>query len=177
MWHFSDQKEEVMKKMFLLFILYLLFSCSDSTSNENTKGVFSIYLLQDSTLTAANAYEIDLEDLILSETVFITANDLESYNWTSHSFVLNESKQVEFDHFILYSGSTSGIPFVVSVGEEKIYFGTFWWGYSSSMPPPCAVIYLTGPLPHRISLPDGAVDKRNDSRIYNSLKKAGVLIE
>ena len=124
---------------------------------------------------ASNAFTISLEDLDLSNEVFITAEDLEFYEWATHSFELKEPKRSEFENFILQKGSTRGVPFVVTVGKSRIYFGTFWWNYSSSMPPKCAVIYLIGPLPHRISLVEGAQDKRNDERILNSLKLSGVL--
>ena len=71
----------------------------------------------------------------------------------------------------------SGVPFVVTVGKERIYVGTFWWSYSSMRPLNCAFIEVLGPIPYKIELGIDAVDKRNDPRIINSLRKAGILVE
>ncbi len=78
---------------------------------------------------------------------------------------------------MLSHGKTSGVPFVVTVGNARIYLGTFWWAYSSSMPPACAVIEAIAPLPYKIQLANGAIDKRSDLRIYYSLKRSGVLVD
>jgi len=165
-----------MKKIFVLFWTYFLLACGQSTSIETSDENFAIYLLRDSTVNAANAYAQPIENLLLSESEFISALDLKSYNWTTHSFELKDKKRTEFENFILNSGSTNGIPFIVTVGKERIYFGTFWWNYSSSMPPACAVIFVIGPLPYEIKLANDAIDQRNDMRIFNSLKRAGILV-
>jgi len=164
-----------MKKIFCVFLSYFLLTCGQPTSNGTSEGIFAIYLLEDSTLSASDVYSLSIESLILSEKAFFSANELISYSWPSHSFELNDQKRAEYENFALNSGSTSGIPFIVTVGEERIYFGTFWWAYSSSLPPACAVIDAIGPLPYRIQLVTGAIDERNDLRIYNSLKSSGVL--
>jgi hypothetical protein len=70
----------------------------------------------------------------------------------------------------------TGIPFVVIVGNERIYFGTFWSSYSSIVLPQCAFIDVSFNT-CRIQLAKGAIDKRSDTRIYKSLKQSGVLIE
>ena len=164
-----------MKKDILLVFTFFLLACSQSTNSES-HGEFSIYLLEDSSLGASNAYAISLKNLDLSNEPFITSEDLNYYEWDTHSFKLKEPKRSEFENFILQQGSTRGVPFVVTVGKSRIYFGTFWWSYSSSLPPKCAVIYLISQLPYRISLVSGAQDKRNDNRIFNSLVASGVLI-
>ncbi len=164
-----------MIKKYSLFLTYLLLSCMHPTTNETSKGDFAIYLLEDSSLGASNAFPISPENLDLSNEAFITVEDLEFYEWATHSFELKEPKKSEFENYIYQQGSTRGVPFVVTVGKSRIYFGTFWWNYSSSTPPSCAVIYLIGPLPHQISLVQGAQDKRKDERILNSLESSGVL--
>jgi hypothetical protein len=174
--YLTIKRRKEMKKIFALFLTYFLLACGQSTSNETSGDNFAIYLLGDSTLTAADAFAQPIENLMLAESEFISVHDLKSYNWTSHSFELNDQKRTEFENFILNSGSTSGIPFIVTVGEERIYFGTFWWHYSSAMPPSCALIYAGGPLPYEIKLANDAIDKRSDMRIFNSLKTAGVLV-
>ncbi|MCB0283418.1 MAG: hypothetical protein KDF60_12620 [Calditrichaeota bacterium] len=167
-----------MKKIFGLLSVIWLTSCMFPSSNISEGDEFAMYLLQDSTLGANDAFSQTLENLGLKDSPIITDKDLEYYNWGEHSFELkNSAVRAAFENFKLRSGSTRGVPFVVCVGDERIYLGTFWWAYSSSMPPPCAVIELISPLPYKIRLANGATDKRNDPRIYTALKNAGVLIE
>lgn len=167
-----------MKSLFIVSISLFLFSCNHSTSDDKSAGgIFAIYLLQDSTITAGDAFSQSINSLKLSTSAFLTINDLKSYTQSTHAFELTDQAQTMFDHFQFAHGKTSGVPFVVTVGNDRIYLGTFWWIYSSSMPPPCAVIEVIGPPPYRIQLANGAIDKRSDSRIYNSLKKSCVLIE
>ncbi len=167
-----------MKSLFFVSISLFLFSCSHSTSDDKlAEGILAIYLLQDSTITAVNAFSQPVESLKLSTSAFLTVNDLKSYIWSTHSFELSDQARTMFEQFVLSHGKTTGIPFVVSVGNNRIYLGTFWWTYSSSIPPACAEIVVTTLPPYKIQLANGAIDKRSDSRIYNSLKKAGVLFE
>jgi hypothetical protein len=67
------------------------------------------------------------------------------------------------------------------VDKERIYVGTFWWGYSSSMPwcPFMELTYPKGVLSRSIQLPNlhEGGDPRSDMRIYWALKNAGVLTE
>jgi hypothetical protein len=154
-----------------------LFLAACLLPDETADRDFAVYLLMDSTTTASEAYSETIESLVLANSPFVTVHDLDSYVWSTHAFALRENARNTFETFRLTRWITSGVPFVVAVGQERIYVGTFWWALSSSMPPPCAVIDATGPLPHRIELANGASDKRGDSRIYVSLKTAGVLRE
>jgi hypothetical protein len=167
-----------MKNLFFVSISLFLFSCDQSTSDDkSTTGMFALYLLQDSTITAQSAFSQPIDSLALAGSTFISVNELKSYIWASHSFELKDQERTEYENFRLSHGKTSGVPFVVTVGNDRIYLGTFWWAYSSSMPPACAVIAVNDPLPYRIQLANGAIDKRSDSRIYYSLKHSGVLVE
>ncbi len=166
-----------MKNILFIFLLCLIPACDQSTSVETPEDVFSIYLLKDSTITASNALSQSIENLVLSEKYLILGEDIKLYKWKDHSFELKDPAKTEYEHFKISKGSTSGVPFVVRANKERIYVGTFWWAYSSSMPPKCAIIDATGPLPYKIDLVNGAIDKRNDPRIYNALKMLNVLIE
>jgi hypothetical protein len=167
-----------MKYMILISTSLLLLACNQSTSNDEApEGAFAIYLLQDSTITAGGAFSQPIESLALAASAFLTVNDLKSYVWSTHAFELTEETRITYEQFLLLHGRTSGVPFVVTVGNDRIYLGTFWWAHSSSMPPACAVIEAIAPLPYRIQLANGAIDKRSDSRIYDSLKTSGVLVE
>ncbi|MFZ1291373.1 MAG: hypothetical protein WAR79_14855 [Melioribacteraceae bacterium] len=166
-----------MKNLLFIPFLLLFLKCEQSTSIETSENIFAIYLLKDSTLTARDALSVSIENLILSEKHFISGKDIKSYMWKEHSFYLTEEAEENFENFRRYKGSTRGIPFVILAFNERIYTGTFWWAYSSSMPPKCAVIETISPLPHKINITNGAEDKRSDSRIRNSLKMLNILSE
>ena len=166
-----------MKYFTFIILLYLLTACEQSTSIETSEDIFAIYLLKDSTITAKKAFSYSVDSLTLTPSSFLTVNGFKSYAWNSHSFELKGTAWSKFESFLLSKRCTSGVPFVVTVGNNRIYLGTFWWGFSSNLPPACAVINASGPLPHKIYLAGDAVDKRSDSRIYYSLKKSGILVE
>ncbi len=163
----------------ILFLsIVLLSACKQSTSVETTDGLFSIYKLKDSTITAHAAFAMPLENLVLADAPFLSASDLKTYTWSTHSFELTAETSAKWEEFGRNHGKTSGVPFVVTVGKERIYIGTFWWSYSSMMPPPTAVIDITFSFTKlTINLASGAADKRSHSRIHNSLKQSTVLVE
>jgi len=167
----------MMTKIIYIAVLSVLLSCSSPTDN-NTTDSFAIYLLQDSSLSAWATESTPITDLILAQEAFITEDDLKSYTWVTHTFELIDDKDLAFKEFILSKGNVRGVPFVVLVGSERIYYGTFWWPYSSVVPPHCArIMTLITESTYTISLADGATDKRSNPKIYNALKRAGVLIE
>ena len=167
-----------MKYIVVISCSLLLLACAFPSSHlEFPEGSFSIYLLRDSTLTAHDAFSRPIGSLALADSALLNVHDLNSYVWSTHAFTLTQNARALYEHFLLAHGTTRGVPFVVTVGNDRIYVGTFWWGYSSSMPPACAVINAIAPLPYRIQLANGAIDKRGDSRVYLSLKLSGVLSE
>jgi hypothetical protein len=164
-------------KSISVVLVSLLFCACDFPTSGDVGGGFALYLLRDPTITAQSALSQPIESLPLADSALFTARDLTSYVWATHTFSLSGNARDTFEHFLILHAKRSNVPFVVSVGRDRIYLGTFWWAYSSSMPPPCALIYASGPYPHRIGLANGAIDKRTDPRIYVSLKAAGVLQE
>ena len=167
-----------MKKIIMFCLPFLLLTCKHSTSTEATiEERFAIYLLADSTITAGTAMEQSIESLIIADKPFMTSSDLKSYFWSSHSFELTSEMNSRWENFQKHGGKVSGMPFVITASGERIYSGTFWWAYSSQMPPACAVIEILQLTSYKIELMNGAKDKRSDPRIYNALKKSGVLVE
>ena len=167
-----------MKTFFFISISLFLFSCNHATSDDTSKaGIFALYLLQDSTLSPQNACTQPIENLALQSSAFLNVNNLKSYVWTTHAFELTDQARSRYDQYLSSHRTVRGVPFVVTVGNDRIYLGTFWWAYSSMMPPACAVIEVMALLPFTIQLAQGAVDKRSDPRIYSSLKKSGILAE
>ncbi|HSQ76252.1 MAG TPA: hypothetical protein VLT13_11880 [Bacteroidota bacterium] len=148
---------------------------------EGDSGGYSlaIYRLADSSLTAANAWAMPLNDLRLADAPFLTLQDIRTYNWTTHEFAV--TAQVDSHLAILRRtlGPTGGIPWVLTVDDERIYLGAFWYAHSSLMPQ-VPFIDLSPLGPNRIwrdySHGTGS-DQRADPRIYRVLKNAGVLVE
>jgi hypothetical protein len=116
--------------------------------------------------------------LVLASDPTIRTIDLSAYYWTSHSFVPLPTLDSVLKQMARLPGKTMGVPFVVTVGEERIYLGTFWWAYSSSLPTVPSIELIT-PGPYTIAAPplSSEPDKRGDPRIRESLRDAGVLVE
>ncbi len=165
-----------MRRTFLFLLPLLLISCSDAGS-PSAGGEFAIYTLQDGTIDPRSVLSYPKEALQLNTAPFLRASDLKWYSWSTHAFELKPEVNARWEEFRRTGGSPAGVPFVVTVGRERIYVGTFWWGYSSQMPPQCAVIQVLGPAPMRILLSNGAADYRGDERIRAALTASGVLVE
>jgi hypothetical protein len=157
----------------------LIGACTDTGTNSSpqTKG-FAIYKLADSTIKASSVWGASLDTLELSQTPFLTQADLQSYSWSTHSFVANARVDSDFSHMRYQPGKSAGVPFVVVVDQSRIYVGGFWWNYSSAVPQgPFVVTYR--PSPYQIDYHSGAPnpDRRSDPRIYDALRAGGVLRE
>jgi len=155
----------------------VLLSCKSSSTQPSTGHSFALYFLSDTTLTARDALAQPIDHLVLAGTPFLTAADMQTYTWPTHSFTLTDAMSSTWQNFQRLYGKSAGVPFVATVNGTKIYEGTFWWAYSSMMPPDCAVIQVIWPAPYVISKPANAEDMRSDPRIYQALKDAGVLVE
>ncbi len=166
-----------MKKLVLFGLSFLLLVCKQSTPNQPAQPLFAVYTLQDTTLNSYNAVQISIQDLALSDTPLFTACDLTHYYWKTQAFEFKANCSERFDHFRTSHGSTQGVPFVVTVGTERIYFGTFWWVYSSAVPPTSAIILMSAHTPYELRFINKGPDERSDNRIYASLKQCGVLVE
>lgn len=161
-----------------LFALLILPGCRGVDSDTDDLNEWAIYLLADPSLTSYQIRETPLAELQPASTPLITIKDLHAYYWKTHQMEFTPGMEATLDTLTIKGGSVHGLPFVVMVGEERIYAGAFWWAYSS-LSPCCPYIELISLKPFRISLPplhQGA-DPRSDQRIYWSLMAAGLLKE
>jgi hypothetical protein len=165
-----------MKSTFLLCVFSLLIGCTDAGSPP-VAGEFAIYTLQDRTIDGRTALSYPMKTLQLNAAPFLSASDLNWYSWSTHTFALKPEMDARWEEFRRTLGNLAGVPFVVTVGNERIYVGTFWWGYSSMTPPQCAVIQLLSANPYAILLMAGAIDYRNDWRIHTALMRSGILVD
>lgn len=162
-----------MKYLFILLISILFYSCSDSTSLNNNKNTFGIYLLKDTTLITSDAKKMILESQQVQEKPIISINDIVSYNWTEHTMILTSEALEKFKNIEGKIKSISGLPFVLMVDQQIIYLGNIYPMYSS---------YIHVDLPHIDVAPflemkigraplQGIKDRRGDKRIYTVLKE------
>jgi hypothetical protein len=162
-----------------IFITLFIPGCKDkSTQPSAASNQFAIYLLKDSSITAISAWSMPQDSLVLAASPFITQNDLKLYIWSSHTFFAQPALDSLFVRLSRQGGKSSGVPFFVTVGSERIYPGAFWWYYSSSLPK-ATCIYATSMSPHRIQHDSLLIfpDLKSDRRIHDALKSAGILIE
>ncbi len=170
-----------MKKRFCFVILIsvLCIHCDRvfSPFGPDTADGFRIF-------TAAGPYSttIQMDSLTLSEEPFLTVRDLTAYYWSSHRITYGEDVYQR----LLSMGNPYRKFFVVTVGDERIYWGVFTSMISSAGYREPVILLDPGKgghvFPREITIdkcyPDSWAtddDPRSDPRIYASLKNAGVL--
>jgi len=174
-----------MKLLLVVFTaICLLNACIDkSLITENAKGRVEIYLLSDSKLYATDAAKKDLASLQLAAEPLFTSKEMSYYKWNSHEFYLDSLSAKKIRDYAKANQSVFGIPFVIRVDKERIYLGAFWFLYSSLAPsfPNIDVTFVSSPLQQKFIISpawtDGTPERRNDVRIYKTLKAEGILIE
>ena len=166
-----------MRNSLLLFIPLLAFGCEDLSTNRLPTESWAIYRLRDSTITAYDASRQPLGTLVLADEPFMTVADISAYYWSPHTFVPSPQIDSQLTALRESHGSLSGIPFVVTVGNDRIYLGAFWYAYSSLAPAFPHIDLISNPHQIQPSWKPGDPDLRNDIRIHDALKLAGVLIE
>ena len=149
-------------------------SCSGRNEKEDDNAVsFEIYLVKE--LSAQEAAGTAIDRLELEDAPVITLNDITDYYWNSQSFKV---KKEGLSDQLRKPVKLSGTPFVVVVNGERICVGTFWTMLSSVWPPEIPVISIDG-IWHdgidKLQIRNGEAMK--DRRIYDVMKKAGVLSE
>ncbi len=166
-----------MRNSLLLFIPLLTFGCEDLSTDQPPTESWGIYRLRDGSITAYDALPEPLDTLVLADEPFMTVTDISAYHWSSHTFVPSPRIENQLTALRDSHGSLSGIPFVVTVGNDRIYVGAFWYAYSSLAPAFPHIDLISNPHQIQASWMPGDTDVRYDVRIHDALKLAGVLIE
>jgi hypothetical protein len=165
------------------FILALACETNKQPLRYSEDDSFAIYFLADDTLIATEITGIAIDELALAEKPILTISDLLWYNWTDHTFSIKPDAAKELDLYLQARRRVHGVPFVITVFNEPVYQGAFWFAFSS-VPPPGPYIELLGtgeemkePVILKIerALDQSKPDVRNDERIYRALKQAGIL--
>ncbi|OAB27357.1 hypothetical protein [Paenibacillus macquariensis] len=119
-------------KLFVILnvILFLIVGCNNG-NKESVVNEFSIYLVQN--LSTTEAMSKKLNDLPLEAIPVLIDKEIKTYNWTEHEFTMKEG--ISLEGKLEGKVPSSGQPFVVVVGNERIYLGIFWSHLSSLFNP------------------------------------------
>lgn len=181
------------KKLTIIFISALFLLITPNGCNLNTNplpeksgNTFAIYFLKDNTLTMKDIQNKNLESLVLSDIPWLTQDDIEYYDWSSHCIYLKKDKRYFFpgyDSFGFESLSKLSWvdrPLILFANKRKCYacyfFSTIYsefWPYPDIFDfdiiyYPRDVIYIEWPYPF-------AKDIRNDEEIKNTLSMQSLL--
>jgi len=144
---------------------------------NNQPSDFGIYLLRDDTLRTWQAKLLPLNALDLAPKPLIGINDIESYEWSDHTIKLTKEGLARIRALQDNKTLTLPFPFVVVVGNIKIYMGNFFQLYSSYMP--VDLPYMFPSLEATLTIrraPDKSIkDQREDPRIYDALRRRNKL--
>jgi hypothetical protein len=116
-----------MRSTILLIVVLFVgtLSCLKEDDHYKIFDGFNIFLLKDENMTADEASEQELSKLVLKSQPWVSSNDIEYYDYSTHIIYLNNELKI--------SDNVYGKPFVVIVNGEKQYLGAIWTLLSSSM--------------------------------------------
>ena len=154
------------------------------TSQEpaETEEQFAIYLLEEG-FRSSELPGADLSALPLQGKPFLTTGDILAYVWQRHEMELSAEAFARVSSLFERPVRTDGLPFVVTVGEERIYAGAFWMPLSSLSFDGVVIMDPLGADEPRIAISLGypgpdffqGEDPRTDERILAALQSAGKL--
>ena len=130
-----------MKYVILILCLTIFFSCSknsDPFSVTNEESNFSIYFLKDTSITEQEAVKIGINGFVLNNDPWLTHNEIEFYDFSTHCIYLKKDKSYFFENykgrFYQFNPLLISRPFVVVAGTERCYTGALHSGLLSTAP-------------------------------------------
>ncbi|HRH42901.1 MAG TPA: hypothetical protein PKY82_14830 [Pyrinomonadaceae bacterium] len=166
-----------MKSLIFIFLL------GYSMTFAQDKKEFKLFLLP-SKIKSEQLSNLDLKKIKPFGDPFLTSGDIWTYLKDTHEIIINFTAAERLKKL---SVTENGRPFVVFVGNEPIYVGAFWKGFTSTTFRGVAVDVsnLQGDFPKIILELDYpplapkniAFDPRPDPRIFEVFQKAGILYE
>lgn len=120
-----------MRPSFIFLIMIIsIYGCTRNNPlvapNNNTNN-FAIYFLKDTTITIDKIINTNLNDLKLSDKPWLTQDDIEFYDWSSHCIYLKKDKSYfipDFNSFnleSLYKLNWLNKPLIIVTNEKKCY--------------------------------------------------------
>jgi hypothetical protein len=143
---------------------------------------FAIHLLSGEASTR-DLSGTDIDELDLQEEPILSMDDFVAYHWADHEIELTGEAYKRIQDLYELPVRVDGLPFVVSVGSERIYAGAFWTPVSSLIFDGVIIGQPFDPDSRTITIGLGyptteafaGPDPRSDERIQQSLEQAGKL--
>jgi hypothetical protein len=170
-----------MKQKVLLWIVFVvLVACRPVPA----PGWFALYLLSQEVPAVSMPA---LAELPLQKQPLFTSGDIVAYHWDTHEIELTLAAYRRIQAVFPTPVKVSGIPFVVCVGDQRIYAGAFWTPISSLSYDGVVIMQPFGELAAgqapMIQVTRGypssdfssGPDPRSDIRIKTTLQAAGKL--
>jgi len=149
----------------------------------NEGPAFAIFFLENSSLTGYQAAQMDQSQLVLRKEAWLTNDDVQSYDFSSHCIYLKADKSRFFatdtgKHFV-FDTVLIDKPFVVVASGEKCYVGSLHSGLLSTLPlgpyiDELDVGFYPEDVLHISRFLGGETDVRGDSRIKDALISLGL---
>jgi hypothetical protein len=112
----------------LWMLMAAVSGCAGGRSGPDAVGELAIYLVRPG-LAAQQVLEMRLAELELEKEPILSGEDIVTYTWDTHEMELTTPARERVA--ALQVPATTGVPFVVCVGDERIYSGAFWVSWSS----------------------------------------------
>ncbi len=174
-----------MRPILVVAIALLALGCSKHSGplSPGDEAGFAIFFLEDSSLTGFQAAQQDQNQLVLRKEAWLTDEDVQFYDFSSHCIYLKEDKRHFFatdtGRFFVFDPVLMDRPFVVVASGERCYVGSLRSGLLSTMPPGPYIDELdVGFYPvdvlHISMFPGSEADVRGDGRIKDALVSLGL---
>ena len=160
-----------------VFSTSVLLNCSkekNPISSQSQSG-FGIYFLQNSDLKYHDVVNVSINSIKISNTPVATEKHIEYYKIFRHSKSPALAHAIKFKKDMKKDFGDTNRPFLIIAHSERIYLGKYWANFMNTFPPDIFIYPHTSSEFHIMSRENG-VEKINDKRIINSLKKSGIEI-
>ena len=125
----------VLKRVTTIALVFISLAILNSCSKEDNPVIpervledFGIYFLKDTTITIQQVLSGNLSDFELASTPWISSNDIEFYDWSSHCIYLKKDKSNYFPSYQTpYSipSNWSNRPYIVVANKKPRYVNYF----------------------------------------------------
>jgi len=119
-----------MRWLLLFVFLCAALNCSEDKAPSGPPGDadFAVYFLKDTSMTTQEAMEHGLEDVELENEPWLSSEDIDFYDFSTHCIYLKTDKGDFFENFrehsFYFTPPLTDRPFVVAGGGERCYMGS-----------------------------------------------------
>ena len=162
-----------------LLLCCLVFVSLPLGCSGDDADLFAMYLVVGE-MSYYQAHTTGLSNLSLAASPVIATDDIVVYHSDTHEIELTATA---FDRIENLDVPVSGLPFVVCVGDMRVYDGTFWVAFSSQSSAGVVIMKPLASNPQSIRIQLGypgdfdfqGKDPRSDERIMQALEHSGKL--